>query len=388
MFRFNKNNTINVFLYENVMYYPPVLNLIECLLNNGYKVKLISEGTKDLPAIISDSALFRSVEIGTTSKRDIISRLRKRSIKTKAFRQELAKVGSGDIVWTVNPLVVRTLGKKLFQYSDRHVMELMELTDTFPLYYGAKRLKYPVDEVGRRAWKVVVPEQNRAYIQKVGWNLSRTPYVLPNKPYDTADAEITNEMKPVIEKMKQEKRKIVIYLGVLDPDRDIESFAKGIETIKDAYALYLFGPLKFNDSSDFERFCNTYDCVNYMGFFNPPYHLRFLEHADIALLPYHPGAVEGVKGFSAFNALYCAPNKIYEYAGKNVPMIGTDVPGLRTPFEKFNIGVCCRDLKPETIADAVRYVDANHAEMKKNLQLFYDSTDIDKIVDQIVNETF
>ena len=48
MFRFNKNNTINVFLYENVMYYPPVLNLIECLLNNGYKVKLISEGTKDL----------------------------------------------------------------------------------------------------------------------------------------------------------------------------------------------------------------------------------------------------------------------------------------------------------------------------------------------------
>ena len=145
MFRFNKDNTINVFLYENVMYYPPVLNLIECLLNNGYKVKLISEGTKDLPAIISDSPLFQSVEIGTTSKRDIISRLRKRSIKTRAFQQELAKIGDGDIVWTVNPLAVRTLGKMLLRYSDRHVMELMELTDTFPLYYGAKRLKYPAD---------------------------------------------------------------------------------------------------------------------------------------------------------------------------------------------------------------------------------------------------
>ena len=111
-----------------------------------------------------------------------------------------------------------------------------------------------------------------------------------------------------------------------------------------------------------------------------------MEYADIALLPYHPGAVEGVKGFSAFNALYCAPNKIYEYAGKNIPMIGTDVPGLRLPFEKYNIGVCCRDLKPETIVEMVRYVDAHHEEMKKNLQLFYDSTDIDEIVDRIVNE--
>ena len=386
MFQFNKKNTIVIFIYENVMYYPPVLNLMECLLTNAYKVRLVGEGTRELPDYISGSPLFESVEIGTTSGRDLISRLRKRSIKTKAFRQELKKVKDGDIVWTVNPLAVRTLGKDLKNYSDRHVMQLMELTDTFPLYYGARRLKYPVDEIGRRAWKVVVPEINRAYIQKVGWNLSRLPYVLPNKPYHVEDAGITDEMKPIIEKMQQEKKKIVIYLGVLDPDRDIESFAKAVETVRDEYALYLFGPLKFNNSEDFKRFCDTYRCVNYMGFFNPPYHLRFLEYADIALLPYHPGAVEGIKGFSAFNALYCAPNKIYEYAGKNIPMIGTDVPGLRTPFEKYNIGVCCRDLKPETIVEMVRYVDAHHEEMKKNLRLFYESTDIDRIVDQIINE--
>lgn len=386
MFKFDKNNRIVVFLYENVMYYPPVLNLIECLLNNGYKVRLVSEGTKDLPAMITDSPMFESVEIGTTQSRDIISRLRKRSIKTNEFRRELARVGDGDIVWTVNPLAVRTLGKDLFKYSDRHVMELCELTDTFPLYYKAKYLKYPVDEFGRKAWKMVVPEQNRAYIQKVGWNMDKLPYVLPNKPYYMESGEITDEMKPIIERMLQETKKIVIYLGVLDPDRDLESFAKAIETIKDEYTFYLFGPMRFNDKEAFKRFCDSYECVNYLGFFNPPYHLRFLEYADIALLPYHPGSVEGIKGFSKFNALYCAPNKIYEYAGKNIPMIGTDVPGLRLPFEKYNIGVCCRDLKPETIVEAVRYVDANHEEMKKNLRQFYDSTDIDKIVEQIVNE--
>ena len=38
-------------------------------------------------------------------------------------------------------------------------------------------------------------------------------------------------------------------------------------------------------------------------------------------------------------------------------MIGTDVLGLREPFEKYNIGVCCKDLKPETIIEAIKYVD-------------------------------
>ncbi len=386
MFKFNKDNRIVVFLYENVMLYPPVLNLIECMINNGYKVRLVSEGTGDLPAIITDSPLFEAVEIGTSKKRDIISRIRKRSIKTKEFRRELARVGSGDIVWTVNPIVVRTLGKELMKYSDRLVMELMELTDTFPLFYKARYLKYPIDEVGRKAWKTVVPEQNRAYIQKVGWNMERLPYVLPNKPYYMESAEITDEMKPVIEKMKQETKKIVIYLGVIEPDRDIESFARGVELVKDDYALYLFGILRGYDKAQFDRICQTYECVNYMGFFNPPLHLSFLEHADIALLPYRPDTMEEYTGFTAFNALYCAPNKIYEYAGKNVPMIGTDVPGLRLPFEKYNIGVCCRDLKPETIAEAVRYVDKNHNEMKKNLRQFYDSIDIDEIVERIINE--
>ena len=38
--------------------------------------------------------------------------------------------------------------------------------------------------------------------------------------------------------------------------------------------------------------------------------------------------IEG-SGFTILNALYCAPNKIYEYAGCNIPMIGTDVLGLK-----------------------------------------------------------
>ena len=50
-----KKNMIRIFIYENVMLYPPTLNLIECLLNNDYKVHLVAEGVKNLPTITANS---------------------------------------------------------------------------------------------------------------------------------------------------------------------------------------------------------------------------------------------------------------------------------------------------------------------------------------------
>ena len=124
------------------MLYPPTINLMECLLVNGYKVHLVGEGTKDLPELIRDNSLFTCHEVQACAVGNIVNRLKKRKYKTEEFRKELSKVGSNDIVWTVNPVIVRTLGEELLKYSDRHVMQLMELTDVCPLFKGAKRLKF------------------------------------------------------------------------------------------------------------------------------------------------------------------------------------------------------------------------------------------------------
>lgn len=380
-----KKNTIRIFIYENVMLYPPTINLIECLLNNEYKVHLVAEGVADLPAVIIKNERFSYTEIKAVKNSNIFLRLKKRQIKTKGYRDALKDTLDGDIVWTVNPSVVRTLGKNLLSYSNRHVMQLMELTDKYPLFRGAKILKFNIKYYAQNAWKVVVPEENRAYIQKVGWNLENLPYVLPNKPYYLKSGEIKDDMIPVIEEMKKEKRKKIIYLGVISADRDLQSFAEAIERVKEDYCLYLFGKFRGDGVEEFKKLCNSYSSLKYMGFFNPPKHLEFLKYADIALVPYKPGEIEG-NGFTILNALYCAPNKIYEYAGCSIPMIGTDVLGLKEPFEKYNIGVCCKNLKPETIIESIKYVDANHDQMVINAKAFYDSVDLDYIVNSIVNE--
>lgn len=380
-----RKNAIRIFIYENIMLYPPTINLIECLLNNDYKVHLVAEGVVDLSPIILENEKFSYTEIKEVKNNNIFLRLKKRKIKTKGYRDALKDTLDGDIVWTVNPSVVRTLGKNLLKYSNRHIMQLMELTDKYPMFRGAKFLKFDIKYYAQNAWKLVVPEENRAYIQKVGWNLEKLPYVLPNKPYCLKSGEITDDMIPVIEEMKKEKRKKIIYLGVISTDRDLQSFAEAIEKVKEDYCLYLFGKFRGEGIEEFKKLCNSYSSLKYMGFFNPPKHLEFLKYADIALVPYKPGEIEG-NGFTILNALYCAPNKIYEYAGCSIPMIGTDVLGLKEPFEKYNIGVCCKDLKPETIIEAIKYVDANHDQMVINSKTFFDSVDLDYIINSIINE--
>ena len=67
-------------------------------------------------------------------------------------------------------------------------------------------------------------------------------------------------------------------------------------------------------------------------------------------------------------------------------MVGSDVLGLKLPFEQWNIGRCC-DLNDETaIIKAIEEVDRNHDEMSKNCYRFYDSVSLEKIVSEILED--
>lgn len=376
---------INIFMYENIIYYPPTISLIQCLLNNGYHVKLISPGGSKLSKDILNNNNFEYHEIKYNNVKFIISRILKRINIKKQYCNELKKIKQGEIIWTINPLIIRILGKDLLKSKNIHIMQLHELVTYLPMFRGAKLLKFNLKKYGQKAWKVVVPEINRAYIQKVGWKLDRLPYVLPNKPYYFNNENETDDIKHIIKEMKNEKRKIIIYLGVLEPDRNFEPFAKAVENLSNDYCLYMFGKCGVEVQKQFDEFCNKYKSVKYMGFVNPPQHLVFLKYARIALLPYSPESADGYN-YDILNALYCAPNKIFEYSGSHLPMIGTDVLGLKESFEKYNIGVCCKDLNVKTIEEAIKYVDNNYDIMKKNTQIFFDSINIDKIVNDILDE--
>lgn len=382
---FNKDtNKILIVHYGNITLCPPVINLIECLLHNEYKVYVISGLVSDIKKDILNNELFGYTDLGNfKTSSSVIDKIKRRRMLCHGMRNEFkARMGENDIVWTTNDMTVMYLNNLLSPFSGSHVLQLMELIDYCPVFYKFPFIKFPIDKYARNAWKTVVPEENRAYIQAINWSQERIPYVLPNKPYYLNPGEITDDLKEIIERIRLEKRKIILYLGVFSPDRDMESFIKAVNSLGDDYCLVAIGRKAdvMKEKADY-LIKNTKNFI-YLGFFNPPQHLHFLKYAHIGLAPYKPSHI--IKNTSPINALYCAPNKIYEYAGYGVPIVGTDVLGLKIPFEKYNIGVCCKDLSAESVKEAILKIEADYEEMSNNCYKFFESVNIDDIVTSII----
>ena len=385
MFKVESNKVVMVH-YGNVPLCPPVINACECLVNNSIKVHLIGGAIADLPDILLKNSLFSFNDLGDfRTSSSYAEKFKKRKRIYREMRNAFsANMQDGDILWTTNEAAVMYLNKLIKPYHDHHVLQLMELINYCPVSYKLPIIKFPIDEYARRAWKTVVPEINRAHIQKILWKQEKVPYVLPNKSYYLEPGNMTEEVEAALKKIEEEDRKIIFYMGIFSPDRDMDSCIKAINALGDDYCLVAIGRVSEVMRERAEYIINNTSNFKYLGFFNPPKHLHFLKYAHIGLTPYRPSY--DIKYASPLNSLYCAPNKIFEYAGYGIPMIGTDVLGLRTPFEKYDIGICCQDLSVESIVDAVNKIEQKYETMRDNCFKFYESVDMDKIIREIIFE--
>lgn len=356
--------------------YPPVRSLIDILTRNGHKVTIITKCGED-PGITNPS-LLKIIRLpendNQKSALNAVNYFRKKRIMTSLVEREMK---NNDILWTTTDSTVRDLGDIVFRY--RHVMQLMELIEDMPAVPG---LKYPtlnIKKYAQKAYKVVVPEYNRAQIQKTWWELKKLPDVLPNKMSSTEIPEPKDEIRELLNKIDSEGSKIILYQGSFSGDRNLDVFAEAINALDGKYALYLMG----RDSEERKLLCSKYPRIQYIPFIAPPYHLLVSRRAYIGLLPYVPGRI----GFnSVLNALYCAPNKIFEFSGFGVPMLGNDVPGLTIPFEAYNIGKVRKEGTVDEIRHLIELIDANHNVMSENCIRYYNSFDLDSIVNRIIEE--
>ena len=371
--------TIVIVEISNIAYAPPIQTLVRVLLSKGYNVNLIGNRLHNLPKDIRYHQNYHGYDLpdvgSKTMMERVIKKIRVRRIAIKYLRTCME---CSDYLWTVTMETLLLLGKEVLKY--KNIMELLELAESGRTLHG--HLKVPVNKIALRSWKVVAVEINRAYIQKTWWGLPNTPFVIPNKPFSLDYGTLTPELEKALERMKTEKKKIVFYLGVIASDRDFLQLAKEIHKTGD-YVFYLAGRIFSQENERLIHKLETEFNAVYLGAFDPPNHLALVKYAYIGVLPYRPkkSAI-----YSELNALYCAPNKIWEYAGFGVPMVGSDVLGLKLPFEQWNIGRCC-DLNNETsIIRAIEEVSRNHDEMSKNCYKFYDSVDLDKIVSEILED--
>ena len=360
---------------EDINWYPPVRNLIEVLLQNGHYVTVITRDkfganiprNERLKYIVAPSGTD-----GTNIFKSISWYFKVQNIFRKLVREEMEH---NDILWTTTDTTVRILGDAVLEY--KHVMQLMELIEDIPLLPRQSFLQLNIKRYAQKAYKVVVPEYNRAHIQKVWWNLREIPSVLPNKNVIEDITDLPENIAAVLNRIKSEKRKIILYQGVFLSDRKLENFAEAIERISDEYVMYILG----KNTPYREELCKQYRSIIYIPYIQAPFHLLLTKEAYIGLLPYNPAPL---RYYSVLNALYCAPNKIFEYASVGLPMLGSDVPGLTIPFQMYDIGCVCPTQSIDEIVHLIKKIDERHDTMQKNCYRYYDSVNLNEIVENIL----
>ena len=354
---------------------PPVRNLLDVLLALKQNIVLVSRDKENAMNDYEASGVkfYRLKSNPNNVLGKALAVLQRRKQIREIVKHEMC---DRDLLWAILDKTAIDIGINLLR-NYNSVIQLLELTDDIPLYTDVPLIMANLKKYAEAANEIIVPEYNRAHILKIWWDLKKTPIVLPNKPYKLPPSEIPAEIKSKLTKLINEKRRVLLYQGDFNPDRDLEIIADTVESMKD-YALYLLGrPNKY-----LNNLLSKKNGIEYIGYIQPPYHICAARYAHIGLLPYKPS--KNMKYCSELNALYCAPNKIHEYASQGLPMIGPDIPGLRFPFELYKIGECYKADSVSSVLQAINNVEKNIYEYKNNCKKFWNSENIVDIIRSII----
>lgn len=359
----------------DILKYPPVLSLINSLEKMNVNTTVITTRSKIAKSNFKH-VVFRELDycyeaIGNPIKK-LLNIFKTKPKITKIIEEEY---GDDSVIWVTYNVSLKHMNiRKL--YKKRYVLQLMELCEHLKLY---ERLPFHFDEhrLAENAAAVVVPEYNRAQITKAWWNLKKTPFVLPNKPFLDVifpkNSTISDgKARQTINQLKG--KKIILYQGILTAERPIDMFIKAVDKLGDDYAFVVM--------SSGENIYAKLESKNYyfIPFVSPPYHLEVTSHAYIGVMVYVPVKSE----FSKLNALYCAPNKTFEYGMFGIPMLGNDLPGLSYLFGMHKCGTCFREFDEEKIIESIRRIESEYRLMSQNARTYYDSVDYNSSLTEVL----
>ena len=358
----------------DILKYPPVISLINALDAKGIETLVITTESK------YNDKIFNNVKFEVLDFcYELMSPLRK-LINIFSTRRNIEKIlasqyNEDSIIWITYNVSLKHLNIKCLKKYN-YVLQLMELSETIR-FYEKLPIKFDMPTIANNAVAVVVPEYNRAHITKAWWGVDKLPLVLPNKPFYEENIVKNSNIEDAVANevfAKLSNKKVVLYQGILTKERPLEVFIKAINRLGDDYAFVV---MSSGDNIYSEIESKNYYFIPYV---KPPYHLQITSNAYIGVLTY----ISTKSEFSPLNALYCAPNKTYEYSMFGIPMLGNDLPGLKFLFETNNCGVCFEDFTEDSIIEAIKKIEDSYDVMSHNSRKYFDKVDYNDIVENIM----
>lgn len=377
-----------IILKEDIIHYPPVLTILNILptlgiqaihigvySDNDGKARYESRGVK----FIETTPYFASDSLTTKLKKQYSFR--------KLVKKTLCKanVTENDRVWIMQSETICLLSSIVEKYPTvLHFFEYVEPKINWkykmlnPTYNPLKTL--------HKAKKIVCCEYNRAQITKGIFQLSELPTVLPNKVIIEGNEldNIPSDIKPLIDDLiaKTSGKKVILYQGIfLDEERRLEEFCEAVSKMPDDFTFIAMG----KGSEMYDKLKEKYESnrIIFIPFVRPPYHLLITKLASIGVLSYFPR-----KGPVAYtiNPIYCAPNKIFEYAKFGVPMISNDIPALKYAFLEYHCGECIPyPMTTENIYKVVMKMMNHYGDYQQGALRYYDSVNVSSIINSIIS---
>ena len=374
--------------FEKIEWMPPTITLINELARMGHSVKYITiypdEYYKNFNQnnVKNISLFHKNIELlkfgknkrlicGVLARIDILI---KKIISHKLKYVIARHMSVEDVLWVVNELTVMYAGSSfLKKYKDRYIFTIYELhTNSIESRH--------IRKASQNALINVVPEYNRAHLQKYYFDLSDLPLVLPNKPtghplqrhLEIEDENIRNEILKIVNAGK----KIIIYMGKITKERPLESLIKAVQLMNDKFELVVLG----GRTAYLKELEDCYpNAFRYLGFVQPPNHLKVASWADIGVIVY-----VSENNINGLNALYCAPNKVYEYTGFGMPILANDIPGLFYTVEHDKCGYCVDLNDVEDITKKLENCINNYEILSQNAMNFFNNIDVGTIVEKIL----
>ncbi len=378
---------IVVIQYKSLESLPPTMSLLLAIKGSGRKVIYIGLPSKSGEDFLRKHEIpysfmpdFREfINHGKSLQAKILRRVKRLYafvVQRRWIRKQLTKLAyeNGVVtIWHSEVASAALIGDWVLRFRNR-LITIYEMFD----FRGANWWGFHLRKHLMSA-RLIVPEYNRAHILKESLRLPLLPAVIPNKPYEhprSRNLPISDDyIRTVFSRIGD--RPVFLYQGVWTEDR--EDVAKVVEIIARNRPHYCV--VCMPECKESIRLGHEYKNVFSIPFISAPNHLIVTSHATVGLAIYN---VWGESSLTRLNVVYCAPNKIYEYAGFGIPTLGSKLPGLEYTIGRYGAGICC-DLNEEAILVAADELIQNYAQYKDSANRFFDDLDLDLSVRTILS---
>jgi glycosyltransferase involved in cell wall biosynthesis len=214
----------------------------------------------------------------------------------------------------------------------------------------------------RRACLIIAANAERSGLMQEHYGLAETPLVVRNIPPPPPDSAGTHDLK------RGAGERLCVYQGDVSIRRGLDRFLAAVPFLPNHIRLLVVG-----GGPDLAAVVQLIDRlqigtrVALLGKVPRAEVHSILRSCDVGLLCYP---------FEGLNNVYCAPNKIFEYAQAGLPVVATAQPPLAEMLARYRIGLACdRWEQPESIAAKIVDVVTNVTAYRSGLnQLLAENT--------------